>query len=81
MDTRAAGPSKVCSGIGFPKHAAVIGFVMTVFTVYGQNNRGVEFFVGLEDVYKVIRHPGPLFEGRFRRSYIEIFIYLKGVRA
>lgn len=28
--------------------AAVIGFVMTVFTVYGQNNRGVEFFVESE---------------------------------
>ncbi len=28
--------------------AMVIGFVMTVFSVYGQNNRGVEFFVETE---------------------------------
>ncbi len=34
--------------------AVVIGFVMTTFTIYGQNNRGVEFFVESEPEQAII---------------------------
>jgi multidrug efflux pump len=34
--------------------ALVIAFVMTVFTVYGQNNRGVEFFVESEPEQAIV---------------------------